>query len=503
VSAISGDSAGGPARSFPEGFVWGTGTSSYQIEGAVDAEGRARSIWDVFAHTPGNTFRGDTGDLACDSYNRLDEDVRLLSDLGVGAYRFSVSWPRVLPAGSGDVNQAGLDYYRRLVEALNENGIKPVLTVYHWDLPQALEEQGGWAARNTAGRLGELAEILGRALGDQVAMWVTINEPLQIVHQGYRVGTHAPGRCDEALARAATHHIMLGHGYALAALRATVPAGVPIGPTMDPQPQVALDADAAAVADALDAEQNRVFIDPLLKGVYPAELRSAARPGDDLVKDGDLELISAPVDFFGLNYYRPHYIRTGDWSDMRSGESQVPGHPGFVEYMPPDLPRTVMGWPIVPDSMRELLHRLHTESGGLPLYITENGCACEDYLNPAGTVDDYDRIAYIHSHLEAALQAIAEGVNVAGYFHWSLMDNFEWAEGYRRRFGLHYVEFDSGRRIAKRSAQFYRRLARTGELPALADLLAPDALLEGPPEAPVAGPPEAAAAGLPEAPAAV
>jgi beta-glucosidase len=470
MSAIS-HSDGRRARRFPEGFVWGTGTSSYQIEGAVDADGRARSIWDVFAHTPGTTFRGDTGDLACDSYNRLDDDVRLLRELGVGAYRFSVSWPRVLPTGSGTVNQAGLDYYRRLVERLTENGIMPVATVYHWDLPQALEELGGWAARDTAGRLGELAQVLGQALGDQVGMWVTINEPLQIVHQGYRVGTHAPGRRNNALAAAASHHILLGHGYALQALRASVPAGVLIGPTMDPQPYEALEPDAAGVADALDAEQNRIYIDPIFKGAYPEALSPEARPADHLIKDGDLELISAPIDFFGLNYYRPHYVRSGDWADMREGESQIPDHPGFVEYIPPDLACSVMGWPIVPDAMRELLHRLHTESGGLPLYITENGFAADDYLNPEGTVEDDDRIAYVHGHLEAALQAIAEGVNVAGYFHWSLMDNFEWAEGYRRRFGLYYVEYASGRRIAKRSADWYGGVVRSGELSALEELV--------------------------------
>jgi beta-glucosidase len=474
MTAVDQSSDGLEERRFPEGFIFGTGTSSYQIEGAVAADGRGRSIWDVFAHTPGNTFRGDTGDLACGSYNQLDDDVQLLSDLGVGAYRFSVSWPRVLPTGNGTVNQAGLDYYRRLVERLSEAGIKPAVTVYHWDLPQALEEYGGWAARDTALRLGELAQVLGQALGDQVAMWVTINEPLQVVEQGYRVGTHAPGRCDDQLARAATHHILLGHGYALQALRASVPAGVPIGPTMDPQPYVALDAASSGPADALDAEQNRVYMDPIFKGSYPEALRDDARPGPDLVQDGDLELISAPIDFFGLNYYRPHYVRRGDWADLRVGEEPVGLRPGFVKYMAPDLPRTVMGWPIVPDAMRELLHRLDDESGGLPLYITENGCAADDYLDPAGTVEDQERIAFIHGHLEATLQAISEGVNVAGYFHWSLMDNFEWAEGYRRRFGLYYVEFGSGRRIAKRSAQFYSQLARTGVLPELAAALAQD-----------------------------
>jgi beta-glucosidase len=482
----------GVARRFPDGFVWGVGTSSYQIEGAVDADGRARSIWDVFSHTPGKVNRGDTGDVACNSYNRLDEDVRLLSELGVGAYRFSVSWPRVLPAGGGSVNQAGLDYYRRLVERLNENGIRPVATVYHWDLPQALEERGGWANRDTAKRLGELAEVLAGALGDQVAMWVTINEPLQTVQQGYRTGTHAPGHRDHELAAAANHHILLGHGYALAALRAQLPSAV-IGPTMDPQPFQALDDAAKPVARALDAEYNRAYLDPVLRGSYPTDLREDLRPPAPLVLDGDLELISAPIDFFGLNYYRPHYVRSGDWSDLRLGETPIPGYPGAVQYLPPDLACTVMGWPIVPEGLRDLLIRLHEESGGLPIYVTENGCAADDYLTPEGTVEDNDRIAFIHSHLEATLQAIDAGVNVGGYFHWSLMDNFEWAEGYRRRFGLHYVEFGSGRRVPKRSAAFYRQLALTGELPAAADLPAAaggSALPDAPPE-------------LPEAPAAV
>ncbi|HEX3803935.1 MAG TPA: GH1 family beta-glucosidase [Solirubrobacteraceae bacterium] len=484
MSTISHNSDAPRARRFPEGFVWGVGTSSYQIEGAVDADGRGRSIWDVFSHAQGNVHHGDTGDIACDSYHRLEDDLRLLSGLGVGAYRFSVSWPRVLPTGAGAVNQAGLDYYRRLVERLNEHGITPVATVYHWDLPQALEERGGWASRETAERLGELARVLAEALGDQVGMWVTINEPLQTVHQGYRTGTHAPGRRDHKLAAAAIHHILIGHGYALQALRASLPEGVPIGTTMDPQPFIALGEDAEAVVDELDAEQNRVYLDPVLRGAYPVGLRDDMRPPDALIEDDDLALISAPIDFFGVNYYRPHYIRRGDWSDLRQGEIPVPEHAGFVEYLAPDLDRTVMGWPIVPSSLRDLLARLHVETGGLPLYITENGCAADDYVTPEGVVEDHERIAYIHSHLDAALQAVDDGVNVAGYFHWSLMDNFEWAEGYRRRFGLHYIEFDTGRRIPKRSAHFYRRLTQTGELPPLADLLPADEPVAGVPEAP-------------------
>ncbi|MDE3134315.1 MAG: beta-glucosidase [Acidobacteriota bacterium] len=455
----------GGARRFPDGFVWGVGTSSYQIEGAVAADGRTASIWDVFAHTPGKINRDDTGDLACDSYNRLDDDVRLLSELGVGAYRFSVSWPRVLPGGGATVNQPGLDYYRRLVRALSEHGIKPVATVYHWDLPQALEERGGWANRDTAKRLGELAAVLADALGDQVSMWITINEPLQTVHQGYLTGTHAPGHRDATLAAAAIHHNLLGHGYALQALRAALPAAV-IGPTMDPQPFHALDDDAKPAADALDAEYNRAYLDPVFRGCYPADLRSDLQPPQELIEDGDLDLISAPIDFFGLNYYRPHYLRSGDWSDLRLGETPVPGHPGVVRYLPPEVPCTVMDWPIVPEGMRDLLIRLHRESGGLPLYVTENGCAADDYVTPEGTVEDRERVAYIHGHLDAVLQARDAGVDVRGYFHWALMDNFEWAEGYGRRFGLYYVEFGSGRRIAKRSAQFYRQVALAGELPA-------------------------------------
>ena len=492
------------ARRFPDGFVWGVGTSSYQIEGAVDSDGRTPSIWDVFSHTPGKINRGDTGDRACDSYNRLEDDVRLLSELGVGAYRFSVSWPRVLPDGGGAVNQPGLDYYRRLVEALNGNGIKPVATVYHWDLPQALEERGGWANRDTAKLLGELAGVLGEALGDQVAMWVTINEPLQTVHQGYITGTHAPGRSDLSLASAAIHHILLGHGYALQALRARV-SDAPIGPTMDPQPFNALDEQSKPAAAALDAEYNRVYLDPVFGGTYPADLRSDLRPPEDLILDGDMELISAPIDFFGLNYYRPHFLRAGDWSDLRIGESRVDGHPGTVQYLPPELARTVMGWPIVPEGMRDLLIRLHTDSGGLPLYVTENGCAADDYLTPEGTVEDRERIEFIHGHLDAVLQAIDAGVNVAGYFHWSLLDNFEWAEGYRRRFGLHYVDFPSGRRIAKRSAEFYRQVALTGQLPAFPGGLAGgDAPADA--GAPAGGekrPAHAEEPELPEAPAAV
>jgi beta-glucosidase len=486
MSAMSHSSDVPRARRFPEGFLWGTGTSSYQIEGAVATDGRGLSIWDVYAHTRGNVFRGDTGDIACDSYNRLDDDVRIIQQLGVGAYRFSVSWPRVQPTGSGAVNQAGLDYYRRLAERLRESGVQPVVTVYHWDLPQALEDQGGWANRDTAQRMAELAQILGAELGDQVSMWITVNEPLQTVHQGYRIGTHAPGRCDDALAAAANHHILLGHGLVLQALRQTTGAGTLIGPTMDPHPYIGLDPDSEAVADTLDAEFNLAYLDPVLHKRYPDGARPHMLPSAALIHDGDMELIGAPIDFLGVNYYRPHHIRRGDWSGLRIGEKPISGFPGFVEYQAPEQERTVMDWPIVPASLRDLLGRLHADSDGLPLYVTENGCAADDYVSPDGTIDDYERIAYIHGHLDAAADAIADGVNLAGYFHWSLMDNFEWAHGYRRRFGLHYVDFETGRRVPKRSAGFYGRVARTGSLPAWEEVFPLDGPVAGIPTTPAA-----------------
>jgi beta-glucosidase len=466
-------------RRFPTDFLWGVATSSYQIEGAVDEDGRGRSIWDVFSHTPGKVRGGETGDIACDSYHRIEEDVRLLSELGVGAYRFSVSWSRVQPDGRGAVNRAGLDYYRRLLDALRGAGIVPAVTVYHWELPQALEERGGWSERETAERFADYAGLLAQALGDQVGLWITLNEPLQCAHQGYRVGTHAPGRADPALAAAATHHLLLGHGLALEAIRGGLRTPAPVGIALDPSPIRPAGPGAEEAAARFDAENNRMYLDPVLHGRYPSMVRAELLPPDELIRAGDMHAIATRLDFLGINYYRPQYVRIGDWADLRLGESPVLDYPRLVHYMPPGLPRSVMDWVVEPDGLYDMLMRIRVEAPGLPLYITENGYGAADYINPDGGIDDHDRIEYIDGHLDAAWRAIRDGVRLAGYFHWSLMDNFEWAWGYQPRFGLYFVDFGTQRRVAKRSASFYSRIARSGELPARAEVLRP---LDGSPD---------------------
>ncbi len=464
----------GPApRRFPEGFLWGAATAAYQIEGAVAEDGRGPSIWDTFSHTPGATYRGDTGDTACDAYHRLEEDVELVANLGLGAYRFSIAWPRVQPDGRGAINQAGLDYYRRLVAELRARDIVPVATVYHWDLPEALEQRGGWAVRDTAERLAEYASVLADALGHDVGMWVTVNEPRQSVHQGYRVGTHAPGRRDLDLAAAATHHLMLGHGLAAAAIRAASPVPAQVGIALDFNPIRALDAGARAAADVVAAEVNGMYLDPVLHGCYPAGARAEMLPPPALIKPGDMELISAPLDFLGLNYYLPIHVRSGDPARLRDGESPLDGRTDAVAFAPPALPRTSMGWIVDPTGLHELLRWVSAQAPGLPLFITENGCAADDYVDPEGRVNDVERVAYLREHLLACWHAIEEDVKLAGFFYWSLMDNFEWAFGYGSRFGLYYVDFATQQRTPKRSAHLYAEIARSGELPGRADLQAP------------------------------
>ena len=467
MTTTDANSSAGVARAFPEGFLWGAASSAYQVEGAATADGRGPSVWDTFSHTPGKVRGGDTGDIACDFYHRSEEDLDLVESLGLGAFRFSVSWPRIQPKGYGAVNQAGVDFYRTLIEGLRARNIVPAITLYHWDLPQALEDGGGWANRDTAQRFADYAQILAEAIGDVGGLWITVNEPQVVAHQGYRIGTHAPGHCDNALAAAATHHLLLGHGLAVARLRAAMPAAR-IGVALDMHSVRAMNRDAEEVAAIADAEQNRIFLDPILHGRYPARAREHLLPPPSLIRDGDMELVSAPLDFLGVNYYSPHYVKLADPAGPRLDETPIPGSPGVVMCKPVHLPRTSQDWLIEPDGLYDTLVTVASEAApGCTLYVTENGCAAEDYVNPEGAAEDYERIEYLHGHLGAAWRAIQDGVPLAGYFHWSLCDNFEWAWGYQKRFGLVFVEYDTQRRIPKRSASFFRQVAVTNELSSL------------------------------------
>ena len=474
MTTTGADRSAGVARAFPDGFLWGAASSAYQIEGAVHANGRGTSVWDTFSHTRGKVRGGDTGDIACDFYHRADDDLDLIAGLGLGAFRFSVSWPRVQPSGRGAVNQAGIDFYRSLVDGLRARNITPAITLYHWDLPQSLEDLGGWANRDTAQRFADYAQIVAEAIGDVGAMWITINEPQVVAHQGYRIGTHAPGHTDDALAAAATHHLLLAHGLALERLRSVMPAAR-LGITLDFHPVRAIGEGVEEAATIADAEQNRIFLDPVLHGRYPSSAREHLLPPAALIHDGDMELAQAPIDFLGVNYYTPHYVKLGDWAQLRRDEAPVAGRPGVVTCKPDHLPRTSMGWLIDPDGLYDTLVAVAAETApGCALYVTENGCAAEDYVNPDGQVDDFERVAYLHGHLDAAWRAIQDGVPLDGYFYWSLHDNFEWAWGYQKRFGLVFVDFDTQRRIPKRSAAFYRQVGRTNELPPLEIVLGED-----------------------------
>jgi beta-glucosidase len=454
---------------FPPGFTWGAATAAYQIEGAARADGRGPSVWDTFSHTPGNVRHEDTGDIACDSYHRYREDAAIMASLGLNAYRFSISWPRVQPGGRGPVNQKGLDYYRALLDELRDRGIAPTATLYHWDLPQELQDGGGWAVRSTAQRFAEYAAVVAQALGDRIGRWITLNEPQVVASHGYLTGEHAPGVQDPAAAAAATHHLLLGHGMAVKALRGLVPAAA-IGITLDMHPvQVlgGLQPDGLEEARLVtDAELNGLFLEPLLRGGYPARAGSALLPPASLIAAGDMETISQPLDFLGVNYYAPVYLRAGNPADLRKNEEPARcGVPGVVEYRPGWLDRTPMGWLVDPDALYDLLLRLSKEAPSLPLYITENGCAAEDYVNPQGEVNDSERVIYLHKHLAAAARAIGDGANLAGYFVWSLLDNFEWAWGYQRRFGIVFVDFGTQRRIPKSSAKFYSDVVRANAVP--------------------------------------
>jgi beta-glucosidase len=444
---IVGQRATEATAELPANFLWGVATSAYQIEGAVAEDGRTPSIWDTFCRVPGAVIRQENGDVACDHYHRMPQDVELIAGLGVDSYRFSISWPRVQPGGRGPVNAKGLDFYSRLVDELLGKGIKPWVTLYHWDLPQELEDAGGWPERDTAYRFAEYASLVHAGLGDRVNTWTTLNEPWCSAMLGYDQGKHAPGIQNFGASMRAVHHLLLGHGLAGQALRAAAVEPIELGITLNmgtasPASDKPEDIDAARRADGLG---TRIYLDPLVKGHYPEdvvadiEARGALLP----VEPGDLEIISTPLDVLGVNYYSSHVFQGGE----------EPHEPIAVSQ---NRPVTAMDWEIVPQGFTDLLVRISKDYPGLPMVITENGAAFDDSVDADGAVDDEDRLSYISDHIAAVGRAVAQGADVRGYFAWSLMDNFEWAYGYDKRFGIVRVDYDTQVRTLKRSAEWYR-----------------------------------------------
>ncbi|ADD01635.1 beta-galactosidase [Thermoanaerobacter italicus Ab9] len=434
---------------FPKDFVWGVATSSYQIEGAVDEDGRTPSIWDTFSKTEGKTYQGHTGDVACDHYHRYKEDVEIMKEIGVKAYRFSIAWPRIFPE-EGKYNPKGMDFYKRLVDELLKKDIMPAATIYHWDLPQwAYDKGGGWLNRDSVKWYVEYATKLFEELGDAIPLWITHNEPWCASILSYGIGEHAPGHKNYREALIAAHHILLSHGKAVKAFREMNIKRSKIGITLNLTPvyPASEKEEDKLTAQYADGFSNRWFLDPIFKGNYPQEmmeLYSKIIGEFDFIKEGDLETISVPIDFLGVNYYTRNIIKYNE-NSMLKGEN-VPG-PGK---------RTEMGWEISPESLYDLLKRLDREYTKLPIYITENGAAFKDEVTEDRRVHDDERIEYIKEHLKAAAKFIEEGGNLKGYFVWSLMDNFEWAHGYSKRFGIVYVDYETQKRILKDSAWWYK-----------------------------------------------
>jgi len=449
---------------FPHGFLWGAATSAYQIEGSTTADGRTESVWDRFCRVPGNVQDGSSGELACDHYRQFREDVGLMRDLGLGAYRFSISWNRVLPHGRGAINPKGLEFYDRLVDALLEAGIKPFATLFHWDLPQALQEQGGWVTRDSVDAFADYARAVGQRLGDRVRHWITHNEPWCVTFLGNQQGRHAPGVRDWHDALTTSHHLLLSHGAAVRALR-SIDSALQIGIALNLVPAIpASPSEADREATRLfDGQFNRWFLDPLHGRGYPVDiLRDYETDGrlpphwQALVRDDDLTTIAAATDFLGINYYRREIVRSKTLREELNSPPTV--HP------PPHDQLTTMGWEIHPGGMYDILERVHVDYAPQCLYVTENGASFDDLPDPAGVVRDDDRIAFLREHLRAVRRAIAAGIPLRGYFLWSLMDNFEWERGYGPRFGIVRVDYATQRRTLKQSAHWYREVIRANKL---------------------------------------
>lgn len=443
---------------FPADFVWGVATSAYQIEGGVAEDGRGPSIWDTFAARPGATKDGRTGEVACDHYHRWPEDLALLSRLGVGGYRFSIAWTRVQPTGRGTPERRGVDFYRRLVDELRRRDIEPFVTLYHWDLPQGLEDTGGWRSRDTAHRFADYAAHIHGELGDSVRFWTTMNEPFVSAVAGYAEGRHAPGAREGHGSLAAAHHLQLGHGLAVRAMREQAPAGHGFGIVLNQSPAVPVGPGGEDAARRFDLLLRRQFTEPLFGGAYPADYAETFGAITDLSfrHDGDLAVIGTPLDYVGINYYYRRHVADAPAAEpdpsLRTADDL-----GVDVTRLPDVPRTGLGWPIEPHGLVEALTDLTARYPDLPpVYLTENGCA---YPSPDGPpYDDPERISYLAAHLTALREAIAAGVDVRGYFHWSLLDNFEWAHGYGPRFGLVHVDYSTLERTPKSSFDWYAKV---------------------------------------------
>ncbi len=445
---------------FPAGFVWGAATAAYQVEGAVAADGRGASIWDTFSHTPGKVRNGDTGDVACDSYHRFGEDIALLKAMGLTSYRFSIAWPRIQAEGLGPGNQKGLDHYRRLSDTLLAAGIRPLPTLYHWDLPQPLEDAGGWPNRDTASRFADYAAIVSRELGDRVRDWALFNEPATFTQLGYMNGGHAPGRKEPHAFLRATHVVNLAQGMGFRAVKAAHPR-LRIGGAFDVSPMEPAtgSAEDAAAAERVHRFRNLWFIETALRGAYPPGVLPADRLADLLaMRPGDEAAMRAPFDFVGLNNYTRSEVRHDPT------QTAIPGLDAAVAWAVGPFPRTDFDWAIYPEGFYRIIKRIHETTGDIPLEITENGAAYHDAPGADGRVRDVRRIEFYRAYLAAMARAMAEGAPVRGYHAWSLLDNFEWAAGYGQRFGLAYVDFATQRRTLKDSGRWFGDLARTSFL---------------------------------------
>ncbi len=440
------------SRSFPEGFLWGAATSAYQIEGAPLADGAGASIWERFAHTPGLTANGDTGDRACDHYHRWEDDVRLMRELGLAAYRFSIAWGRILPAGTGQVNAAGMAFYDRLVDALLEHGITPMVTLYHWDLPAALDDKGGWLNRDVAEWFAEYARVVFRALGDRVPLWVTLNEPWVVMDGGYTHGVLAPGHRNLYEGPLVSHNLLRAHGAAVQAYRAEGKNQIGLVVNLEPKYAASDDPEDVAATARADAYLNRHYLDPVFLGRYPEELAEMYGPAWPTFPASDWPAIEAPFDFLGVNYYARRVTRRSslEW-------------PSRAESVPqPQHTHTDMNWEVFPPALTRALVWVKERYGDRPLYVTENGAAFYDPPRArGGRVDDPLRVSYLRDHLAAARDAVEAGVDLRGYFAWSLFDNFEWSYGYDKRFGIVHVDFETLERTPKASARFYSEVIRT------------------------------------------